>query len=209
MKRMANSSMLQRDEAPLDPQTWIQRHGDYLYRYAISRVRRGEAAEDLVQETLLAAWRGRKNYQGRASERSWLSAILKRKVIDWIRSSVRARNRNEQQTDDVFDQLFTRSGQWRAKPTEWEQGTPEAGLQRTEFWDTLHGCTRKLPQRQRDVFVLWHLEEEPADTVCREMKLTPANLWVLLHRARLRLWVCLSRNWYGVEPDDSESDGGS
>ncbi len=207
MKRMIPNTINRREGAPLDPQAWVQRHGDYLYRYAVSRVRRGEAAEDLVQETFLSAWRARKNYEGRASERSWLTAILKRKIIDWIRAATVTRARTETKPDDLIDQQFTRSGQWKNKPMEWEQTTPEAGIQRTEFWDTLHGCTGKLPARLREVFVLWHLEEQPTEDVCKSLKVTSTNLWVMLHRARLRLWRCLSRNWYGLDPDDSESAG--
>jgi RNA polymerase sigma-70 factor (TIGR02943 family) len=207
MKRMATNTRQDRDEPPLDPQGWVDRHGDYLYRYAVSKVRRSEAAEDLVQETLLSAWRARTSYEGRASERSWLTAILKRKVIDWIRSAVRARAKMGIQPDDQIDDLFTRGGQWRSKPTEWEQGTPDAGLHRRDFWNILHDCTNKLPPRLRNAFVLWHLDEEPSDEVCQAMKLTTANLWVLLHRARVRLWSCLDRNWYGNTNEDTESDG--
>ena len=85
----------------LAPDAWVDRHGGYLYRYALGRVRRQEVAEELVQETLLAAWRGRAGFAGRSSERSWLTAILKRKVIDWLRATVRERDRvGDAQADD-------------------------------------------------------------------------------------------------------------
>jgi RNA polymerase sigma-70 factor (ECF subfamily) len=179
----------------------VDRHGDYLYRYALGKVGRADTAEDLVQEALLAAWRGRAKFDGRAAERSWLTAILKRKVIDWLRATVRERTRTA--TDDEWvDEQFTASGKWKRGPDEWASDTPEAGAERAEFWDTLHGCTGKLPARLRHVFVLWHLDERPGDEVCRAVKVSPNNLWVMLHRARLRLWRCLSRNWYGVDPDE-------
>lgn len=189
--------------APLDPHGWVDRHGDYLYRYALGKVGRGEAAEDLVQEALLAAWRGRAKYAGRATERNWLTAILKRKVIDWLRATVRDRVRTEPGDDGWADKQFS-GGKWKAGPGDWLSDAPEAGAERAEFWDTVHGCTDKLPTRLRDVFVLWHLDERPTDEVCQAARVTPTNLWVMLHRARLRMWRCLTRNWYGVEPDDRE-----
>lgn len=187
----------------LDPQRWVERHGDYLYRFAVGRVRRGEVAEELVQDTLLAAWRGRASFGGRASERSWLTAILKRKVIDWLRAAVRDRKRQEEPAEDAWaDKLFTSGGTWKRSPDEWAADTPEGGVEREEFWAAVGVCVQKLPPRLRDVFVLWHLDDRPADEVCRAARVTTNNLWVMLHRARLRMWKCLSRAWYGIDPDD-------
>ena len=187
---------------PLDPAGWVERHGDSLFRYAVGRVRRGDVAEELVQETLLAAWRGRANFGGRASERSWLTAILKRKVIDWLRQTVRDRKRTDESADEWADKLFTSGGRWKAGPGRWESDTPDTGIERDEFWAVVAGCTQKLPGRLRNVFVLWHLEEQTSDDVCEAAGVTANNLWVMLHRARLRMWRCLSRAWYGVDPDE-------
>ena len=192
----------------LDPTKWVDRHGDYLFRYAFGRVRRSEAAEELVQEALLAAWRGRASFRGRASERSWLTAILKRKVIDWLRAAVRDRKRQEEKADDSWaDKLFTSGGRWKRGPDEWASDTPESGIERDEFWTAVAGCTQKLPTRLRDVFVLWHLEEQSSDDVCRAAGVTTNNLWVMLYRARLRMWRCLSRAWYDIDPDDRSTKG--
>ena len=68
-----------------DPERWVDEHGDCLYRYALVRVRVPEVAEDLVQETLLAALRSREKFGGRSSERSWLVGILKNKIVDYYR----------------------------------------------------------------------------------------------------------------------------
>lgn len=191
-----------RKEPPLAPSAWLDRHGDYLYRYAIGRVGRDDVAEELVQDTLLAAWRGREAFAGRASERSWLTAILKRRVIDWLRKAVRERRRTEQSADGWADKLFTSDGRWKSGPGEWASDTPEVGVERTEFWAAVGGCAQKLPHRLRHVFVLWHLEEATADDVCAAAGVTTNHLWVMLHRARLRMWRCLSRAWYGVDPDE-------
>lgn len=198
------------EPSAVDCQAWLDRHGDYLYRYALRTVRRAEAAEDLVQETLLAAWRGRAKFAGRSSVRSWLTAILKRKVIDWLRATVRERERtSEVGADKVEDAAFAKSDKWRAKskPTEWETDGPDSDASRAEFWEVVRSCSGKLPPRLRDVFVLRHLEEAEAAEICQAVDITPSNLWVMLHRARLRMWRCLTRNWYGTDPSEPKAGG--
>lgn len=186
-----------------DSRRWVELHGDYLYRYALRSVRRSEVAEDLVQETLLAAWRGRDGFAGRSSERSWLTAILKRKVIDWLRAAVRERARTADATaDEVEAGLFDDTDHWRAKPRDWASAAPDADSSRAEFWDVVRSCSGKLPPRLRDVFVLRHLDEAEAADICQAVDITPTNLWVMLHRARLRMWQCLSKNWFGHDTTD-------
>jgi RNA polymerase sigma-70 factor (ECF subfamily) len=184
--------------APLDPRAWLDRHGDYLYRFALARVRTPGSAEDLVQEALLAAWQGRAGFAGAASERSWLTAILKRKIVDWVRRQARERAHTatdpEAQEGD-FDP-FDRSGHWKRTPKDWG-GDPAEQMNRAEFWAALHACLGKLPPRLHDVFVLRYLNEQSGEDMCRDLGLTPANLWTMLHRARLRMCWCLSENWFG------------
>ncbi len=196
---MTPATLPARDE-DLDPRRWLDGHGDYLYRYAKARVRRPDVAEDLVQETLLAAWRGRAKFRGRAVERSWLTSILKHKVIDWLRQAVREQARLTPL--DPADPFFTPAGKWKHRPAAWAAG--DSDLERAEFWAVVGRCTDKLPARLRDAFVLWHLEERPTEAVCQALKVTPTNMWVMLHRARLRLWKCLSTNWYGPDPAERE-----
>lgn len=193
---------------PVDCHAWVERHGDYLYRYALRSVRRSEVAEDLVQETLLAAWRARAGFAGRSSERSWLTAILKRKVIDWLRAAVRERARtSDAPTDDFEATMFDESGHWRVKPGEWSSSAPDADASRAEFWEVVRSCSGKLPPRLRDVFVLRHLEETEAQEICQAVDITASNLWVMLHRARLRMWQCLSRHWYGRDTTEPKAGG--
>ncbi|HKB05734.1 MAG TPA: sigma-70 family RNA polymerase sigma factor [Gemmataceae bacterium] len=183
----------------LDPRGWLDRHGDHLYRFALARVRAAGVAEDLVQETLLAAWQARAGFAGQASERSWLTAILKRKIVDWVRRQVRERalgSPAEDAEEAAFDP-FDRGGHWKKRPTDWSRGNPAEHLNRAEFWATLHACLAKLPPRLHDVFVLRYLDEQPGEQVCQGLGLTPANFWVMLHRARLRMSSCLSINWFG------------
>ena len=182
-----------------NPHAWLDRHGDALYRFALVRVRRADVAEDLVQETLLSAWRGRDGFRGTASEQTWLTAILKRKVVDWLRHRIRERV-SDLGPDGFTDALFTRRGEWKVHPPRWDRGNPTSPLERVEFWAVLHACLGKLPSRLHDVFVLRYLDEVAGSAACQELGLTPSNLCVMLHRARLRVWACLSDNWFRDEP---------
>lgn len=192
----------------LDPATWVDTHGDYLYRFALVRVRDRDAAEELVQETLLAALSARHSFRGGCSERSWLTAILKRKAIDWLRAKVRQRATRDPTLDKWVDSQFTRGGQWKAKPDEWSADDPGHALTRADFRDALAGCLDRLPTRLRQAFVLRHVDERVAEEVCEAVGASESNLWVMLHRARLRLWRCLSVNWFG-EDAETPSEGRS
>lgn len=186
--------------AALDPARWVDAHGDYLYRFALARVRDRDAAEEVVQEALLAALAARHRFRGRSSERSWLTAILNRKVADWLRAAVRRRARERPRSDRWADGLFTRSGKWKVKPGDWSADDPGREMTRAAFREALAECLDKLPPRLRRAFVLRHVEDRPAAEVRPAVGATEANLWVMLHRARLRLWRCLSVNWFGEDP---------
>jgi RNA polymerase sigma-70 factor (ECF subfamily) len=189
-------------QSDASPEEWVRLHGDALFRYALAKVHRAEVAEDLVQETFLAAWRGRERYTGGASVRTWLTAILKRKTIDWLRRAIAERKQAKRlEPDDWLNTQFTHSGKWRTKPAEWLTDHSE----REEFWSVLHGCVGKLPPRLRDVFSLWHLEESDGPAICRTIGITSTNLAVMLFRARQRMWRCLSKNWYGLEPEGHDA----
>ncbi len=190
----------------VDPCGWIEQHGDYLYRFALAAVRQREAAEDLVQETLLAAWRGRAEFSGQSSERTWLTAILKRKAADWLRRRVRERiQAGTNETPDTFaDGLFDRRGEWKVAPGRWRRNDPAQPAEREEFWAVMYSCLGKLPARLHEAFTLRYFDETASEAICQELGLSPSNLWVMLHRARLRMWSCLSQNWFGEEPQGGE-----
>ncbi len=181
---------------PLDPEGWVDEHGDYLYRFAWLRLRDSETALELVQETLLAGLSARRNYRGQCSERSWLTAILKRKIVDHHRKHFRERANRVSSSDAWIDGQFTRRGTWKSKPDEWSGDDPAQALTRADFRTTLNGCLDRLPPRLRTIFVLRHVDERAAGEVCDEAGVSETNLWVMLHRARMRLWRCLSKNWF-------------
>jgi RNA polymerase sigma-70 factor (TIGR02943 family) len=181
-----------------DPERWVEDHGDCLYRYALLRVRRPEVAEDLVQEALCAAVKTFGSFRGKSSERSWLCGILKNKICDYFRKLGRETCFTDLEfLEDELSHKFVPQGFWHHDlgPLEWK---PEAEvvMHRTEFWETFRDCLAKLPQRVADVFMLREMEEMETAQICEALNVSPNNLWVMLHRARMALRECLEMNWF-------------
>jgi RNA polymerase sigma-70 factor (ECF subfamily) len=180
-----------------DASRWVDEHGDALYRYALGRVGRTDVAEDLVQETFLAALRAAEKFAGRSSERTWLTGILKNKMIDRLRREGRSRVATDLGApDDWLDGLYDATGHWRSPPGAWG-ADPAVLLERREFWEAFERCRAGLPDRLREVLSLRLLDGVPAADLCAALGITANNLWTLLHRARVRLWQCLDRQGLG------------
>jgi RNA polymerase sigma-70 factor (TIGR02943 family) len=177
----------------LDPMHWVDAHGDYLFRYARSRLRDPEASEEVVQETFVAGLKGAGQYAGRGSERAWLLGILKRKIIDQVRRRSRAAVGGESETgDDLTELLFDNKGHWKNDPRIFGEN-PAAALESMDFYRLLQSCLDSLPQGQADAFTLREVEGEKSKEVCKVLGITSSNLWVLLHRARLKLAACMRK----------------
>jgi RNA polymerase sigma-70 factor (ECF subfamily) len=189
----------------LEPETWVDRHGDSLFRFAVLRVGDPEAAADLVQETFLEALRTRDSYAGRSSVRTWLLAILKHKIIDRLRRLGReGRSSESEASGDGTEGIFDRRGHWRTRPLDW--GTdPLHEYERREFWEVMGRCLARIPPHLADAFLDRELEGLSREVICRQVKITPENLSARLHRARLLLRRCLERHWFCVEPAASQA----
>ena len=178
----------------------LERHRSYLLRVAHLQLRDRDSAEDVVQETLLAALSG-SGFSGKSSVRTWLTGILKHKIVDVIRRKQRdatpvaalAPEGSELDVDD-FDALFREDGAWQTPPAAW--GNPEESLQRREFFDVLDICLERLPAATARVFVMREVLELETDEICKELAITANNLWVILYRARVALRMCLEENWF-------------
>lgn len=196
--------MILASEVRLDPnelRTEIAAHRGDLLRIASLQLRDRHLAEDVVQETLLAALNSARTYSGRAKVLTWLVGILKFKVIDALRARSRAPKNmtdlsREVSTGDL-DALFDDTGTWRVKPREW--GDPGHGLRQREFDRVLEACLGKLPDLSAQVFVLREVFELEVDEVCNLALITRNHLNVLLYRARMSLRGCLDLNWIAEE----------
>jgi RNA polymerase sigma-70 factor (ECF subfamily) len=181
------------------PEDWVDLYGDDLFRYALVRVRDPKTAEDIVQETFLAALQSRHQFAGRSSEKSWMVGILKHKVIDHFRKVNREFPTNNIDLSTAESQeIYDEDGHWRLdenSPEDWVN--PDRALEQGEFWKTLSRCLSKLSPQTASAFSLRELDELSSDAVCEALKISPANLWVVLHRARMQLRRCLEIHWFG------------
>lgn len=179
------------------PDQWLPLYGDILYRYGVARVRNSDVAEDLVQETLLAALKAKENYAGQASEQTWLIGILKHKIIDYFRKSSREKSQeldeqlvSKNETDDHFNH----KGHWQVELSTWSK--PEQSMEQEQFLMTLQVCIDGLPPRLSKIFILRELEGMSSEEICEVLSIsTLNNLWVMLSRARKQLRHCLDINW--------------
>ena len=169
----------------------VERERPYLLRYAGLQLRDPHAAEDAVQETLLAALAGEAGFGARASLRTWLTGILKHKIIDAIR---RMSREAPALADDEFEALFDERGHWVEMPAAWAD--PGAALEQGRFFAALERCLARLPQKASQAFMMReHLGLETSE-ICKELAVTPTHCWVLLYRARMALRECLSKEWF-------------
>jgi RNA polymerase sigma-70 factor (ECF subfamily) len=178
------------------PEKWVDLYGNYLYRYALFRVYESTVAEDLVQETFLAALGSFKDFQYRSSIKTWLTGILKHKIIDHFRKTAKEQKINDIEPNvNKLEDLFDRNGHWKIKPAEWD-ADPEKLYDQKEFIKVLHKCLSKLPGRQAGAFILREIVGEKTKEICKILDVSTTNCWVLLHRARMYLRRCLEINWF-------------
>lgn len=177
-----------------DPEEWVDRYGNALLRYAASRVPNRELAEDLVQETFLTAFRHRQKFDGRSAFTTWLVAILRRKIVDHHRKSGRTVELDSESLGSAED-LFTTKGRWTSSSSKW-RATPKELAENTEFWKVVQSCLGGLPLHLSQAFQLREINRLSVDDASELIGVTPKNLAVRLHRARLQLRQCLDKNWF-------------
>ncbi len=179
----------------LSPEKWVDRYADYLYNYTIVRVNDHEIAQDIISETFLAGLRSKDNFKGEATERTWLVAILKRKIIDYYRKI----NSTKGQAEVSVSQIQFSDGE----TIEWlEEQVGNLGeknaqelLENDELGVAIEECLGKINEKQAALFRMKTIEEMDTETICKELDITPSNLWVIIHRARKALAECLETKW--------------
>jgi RNA polymerase sigma-70 factor, ECF subfamily len=173
-------------------------HRDYLYRFALAHLRDSARAEDVVQETLLAAVESRSAFSGKAQVRTWLTGILKHKIMDVFRRQAReAPMQAAEVPEDDLDDLYFDSGNrdhWRSFPQTWAD--PEQSFEQKRFWEVLDACSKRMPAQTARVFVMRELMGLETDEICKELGVSANNCWVMLYRARMSLRQCLEMKWF-------------
>ncbi len=176
-----------------------------LMRYARLQIREPALAEDLVQNTLIAALQSIANFRGESAPVTWLIGILKRQIIDHYRRAARevslpVASDGEDSNTDLLERLFAQNGHWVTKPAVWED--PEESLQQEAFLSVLEQCLNGLAGQSGRVFAMREILELEPTEICKDLGLTQSNYWVLMHRARLRLRQCVERGWLTANPAD-------
>lgn len=183
------------DVSLLNPDVWVDRYGDALFRFAYQRVREVDIAEDLVQETFLAAMRAKDRFKGNSSEKTWLYGILKHKIIDHFRRKKHDRSDIDiEEFAEATDKFFSDDGKWRIQPTSWNINPVDAYEQK-EFMDAFYQCLSEMPRRLADAFVYREVDGLSTEEICKVLDITPSNCWVILYRARMLLRRCIEINW--------------
>jgi RNA polymerase sigma-70 factor (ECF subfamily) len=182
---------------PIDPDRWVDDHGDALFGYAMLRLRDADQAAEVVQETFLEALKSRGSFRGRSTERTWLIGILKHRIIDQFRG--RARRERGVGGDDPpggDPAFFDDRGLWQAGAARWRE-LPDDAVERAEFWEVFRAAMAALPATYAEAFTLSELEGLSGPEVCKILGISPTNLWARLHRARLILRRELDARWFG------------
>jgi RNA polymerase sigma-70 factor (ECF subfamily) len=170
-----------------------------LVRFALLQLRNESLAEDAVQDTLIAVLEQPGRFQGQSSLRTYVTGILKYKIIDSLRAATRERPiecADGESEDDAVDALFRADGHTVDMPRQW--GDPDRTLEQKDFFRVLETCLEKLPANAARIFMMREWLELETEEICKELSISSSNAWVLLYRARLRLRECLDLNWFGA-----------
>lgn len=178
----------------IDPTKWVDKYSDYLFNYTIVRVNDRDLANDLISETFLAGLKSMKNFKGEASERTWLISILKRKIIDYYRKINSNKGRAEVRINYSDD---SNEGDWLEEqaPDRFDM-TAEDIMENEELGIAILDCMNTLTEKQARIFRMKTIEDFDTEAICNEFNITPSNLWVIIHRARVSLAECLEKNWF-------------
>ena len=176
----------------------LQQMRPTLLRFAMLQLRNEAAAEDVVQETLLAALEGKSAFSGRSQLKTWAVSILRNKIVDHLRRSSREGTlpQVDEYGDEDFDALFDGTGHWQEPPGDW--GDPATVLEQRGFYDVLELCMQALPENIARVFTMKEVLGFETEEICKELKMSSSNCWVVLFRARMRLRECLQLKWFGA-----------
>lgn len=178
-----------------------------MLKFARLQLRDDSSAEDAVQDALTAALSGLEKFKNHAQLKTWVFSILKNKIIDIIRNRNRSTGGGvavDEIPDDAFDDLFDEKGGWHedARPSNW--GDPERSFSNKQFWQVFEACLNRLPENTARIFMMREMLGFETEEICKELSVSPSNCWVVLHRARMSLRLCLNERWFKSGKHDHE-----
>ena len=166
----------------------------YLKKFALLQLRNESMANDLVQEVCLAALQHGQAFRGESELKTWLIAILKNKIIDHLRvESRKVTFSSSDFEEDDFSGLFNKRGHWNEedRPANW--GNPHEVLEKKLFWEIFEVCMSALPEKFARIFSMAEFLGMQSKEICKELGITSSNYWVIMHRARMQLRICLEK----------------
>lgn len=171
----------------------------YLRKFALLQLRDVSTADEVVQETCLAAIQNSPGFRGESELKTWLIAILKNKIIDHLRGQ--SRNVSYVPSDfeeDDFAGLFNKRGHWNPedRPSNW--GNPYEVLEQKRFWEIFEICMTALPDKLARIFSMAEILGMSSKEICKDIGITTSNYWVIMHRARMQLRMCLEKRGLGI-----------
>jgi RNA polymerase sigma-70 factor (TIGR02943 family) len=188
----------------LQPQQWVANYGDYLFSIAVLKTNNKEVAEDLVQDTFLSAIKAMNGFKGESNEKTWLTAILNNKIIDYYRKKDVLKNADSYliETEQPFYGNFFESetgtwGHWvkAAQPQAWDKHADQA-LTNADFYKILELCMSKIPTKLTPIFLAKFIDEEDSEKICKDFDISSSNYWVIIHRTKMVMRKCLETNWF-------------
>lgn len=181
-------------KANLRPELWVDKYSDYLFNYTISRVNDRDLAKDLVAETFLAGLKSKDKFKGDATEKTWLVAILKHKIIDFYRKKNSKKGKAEVRMNYV--NTDDQQGNWLEERVQNDDPNADQNLENSELGSAIYDCIELLNPQHAAVFKMKNILEYDNEVICNELGITTSNLWVSIHRAKKQLADCLGSNWF-------------
>ena len=181
-------------KAEVDPSQWLDEYGDLLYGFAMKSVKNPELAKDLVQDTFVSALDKLDTFKGDAAISTWLTAILKNKVIDHYRKASTRTTDSSDDLEPIINRQFNSFSIWRVFVPNWAKD-PEQVVEQAGFMDTLRDCLGKLPENSRQALQMRTVDGADTDEICKILDVSPSNLGVIIYRARMALRDCMEQNW--------------
>jgi RNA polymerase sigma-70 factor (ECF subfamily) len=180
--------------------SWVESYSDQLFTWAFHKTGNRQAAEDIVQETFLAAYQSFNSFSAKSNPKTWLFSILNHKIMDYYRALYREKEKTgitgNLQKNSVYTP-FDVEGNWieKERPTDWAHASDEL-LDNPEFNKVMQLCMGKLPDHWRAVLHLKYMDEKKGEEICQELNIAPTNFWQILHRAKLQMRKCLENGWF-------------
>ena len=176
---------------------WIDLYTDELLRWAEYRLGDHDLAQDLVQETFLAAYEKLDSFKGDSSPKTWLSRILGNKITDHFRSAYYRRNvfDSHQESEGTENHFFDSKGHWQRAEFEMVWEDQERLMDREDFQVLFKNCLNNLPKVSRDILAAKYFAKETGESISKEFDISTSNYWQIVHRAKLALKKCLEVYW--------------